>query len=104
MLEALEDALKRLGAMKVKKIRQRECVLLAAEIGSEIYLISIAKGGMTNNYVGKIVPSVKLSDWTCIGLEYSPYGLYVLADSVDSLVGKVISKLQLLMSSHTRHF
>ncbi len=99
MVEELEESLKLLGATKVKKIKQRECTLLVVEIEGEIYLISLAKGGMTDNYVCKIVPSTKVSNWSCTDLEYSPYGLYVLANNVNALVSKVVNKLQLLMLS-----
>ncbi len=99
MLEALETALKRLGVTKVKRIKQHGCTLFAVEAGSDVYIISVFEKGLTDNYIGKVVPSSKVLSWNCVEVEYTPYGLYVLAGSVDELVDKVVSKLQLIMSA-----
>lgn len=100
MIEALEAALKGLGATKVKRVKNRGCTLLVVEVGDGVYLISIMEGGLTSNYVGKVVPSAKVFTWNCIEVEYSPHGLYALASSSDELISKIIKKLQLIMAAY----
>jgi len=90
--------LKDLGAMRVKTIKQRECEVVVAEFKDDIFLISLSKGGMTDNYVAKVVPSTKVYSWGCVDIEYSPYGLYVVAEGEEELIKKIISKLSILRS------
>lgn len=100
MIEDLEAALKGLGATKVKRVKSRGCILLVVEVGGGVYLISIVEGGLTNNYVGKVVPSAKVFTWDCSEVEYSPYGLYALASSGGELISKIVNKLQLIMAAY----
>ncbi|MCX8186659.1 MAG: hypothetical protein RMH77_06090 [Sulfolobales archaeon] len=99
MLESLESELMKLGASKVKKLNQRECTILVAELRNSVYLIAAYKYGLTDNYVCKILPSTKVLNWNCIELEYNPHGLYVLASSEEELINKAIKKLQLIMKA-----
>ncbi|MEM1982457.1 MAG: hypothetical protein QW596_01365 [Sulfolobales archaeon] len=98
MIDTLESELKRLGATRVKRTKLRGCTLLVVELGGNVYLISLNDHGLTDNYVGKIVPSTKVFNWNCTEVEYSPFGLYVLASDEVEFINKVIKKLQLIMN------
>jgi len=95
---SLEPMLKDLGAVRVKTVKQRECEVVVVEFKDDIFLISLSRGGMTDNYVAKVVPSTKVYSWGCIDIEYSPYGLYVVAGDEEELAKKIINKLNILRS------
>lgn len=97
MLNTLEGALRDLGAIRVKSTKSGECTVLIAEFRDEIYLISVVRGRLTNKLISKVVPSSKVYSWSCDEIEYSPYGLYAIADTFEELTNKVVSKLRVLM-------
>lgn len=102
MIEKLTNALRALGASKVKSIKERNCTLLIVEVGNEVFIVSLSKGGFTGSYVVKLVPSDKVGGWSCIDVEYSPYGLYALGSNEDELLSRVITKFKALLSAELK--
>lgn len=102
MIDKLTNALRALGATKVKSIKERDCVLLVVEVGNDVFLLSLSKGRFTGSYVIKLAPSDKVGGWSCIDVEYSPYGLYVLGSEEDEVLGRVITKFKMLLSAGPR--
>lgn len=98
MIEELTSKLRELGATRVKSLRERDCTLLVGEFSNEVFIISVSRGRFTGNYVVKVVPASRVSEWSCIDVEYSPYGLYVLGSDVDDIVGRVSVKLRALLN------
>ena len=72
-----------------------ECEIIAAELGGEVYAVTVARHG--ERLYGKVVPgSAAISIMRCDELMYSPWGLYVFAGDAGEMAEAVGRKLRRL--------
>ncbi len=99
VVNAVKEGLRRAGAEKVAVSRGGGCVIVEAPISNDVIVASVAQGSVDGYYVVKLVPASKAAETglTCVGLEYTPYGLFIISDNLEEITEKVAVKASKLL-------
>ena len=94
VVNAVKEGLRKAGAERVAVSRGGGCVIVEAPIGGDVIVASVTQGSVNGYYVVKLVPASKAAETglTCIGLEYTPYGLFIVSNDLNEITEKVAVK------------
>ena len=99
VVDAVKEGLRRAGAERVAASRGGRCVIVEAPIGNDVIIASVTQGSVDGYYVVKLVPASKAAEigLTCVGLEYTPHGLFVISNDLKEITEKVAVKASKLL-------
>ncbi len=99
VVDAVKEGLRRAGAERVAASRGGRCVIVEAPIGNDVIIASVTQGSVDGYYVVKLVPASKAAETglTCVGLEYTPHGLFVISNDLKEITEKVAVKASKLL-------
>ncbi len=99
VVSAVKEGLRRAGAERVAASRGGRCVIVEAPIGNDVIIASVTQGSVDGYYVVKLVPASKAAETglTCVGLEYTPHGLFIISNDLKEIAEKVAVKASKLL-------
>lgn len=97
--EALFNLLEQKLNVKLKLLESNECKLYVFKYEDNVILIGCSKGYHTKWKYCKVVPSEKLGtgEWSCLNLEYNPWGYYCFGKDDNEIILKLFNKLSSIL-------
>ena len=99
--KAIIDLLEKKLGVKLKVLERNECELFVFNYEDTVILVGCSEGSYTEWKYCKIIASEKLgtSKWSCLMLEYNPWGYYCFGKSIDEVTSKILNKLNYVVQS-----
>jgi len=99
VVSAVKEGLRKAGAERVAVSRGGGCVIVEAPINNDVIIASVTQGSVNGYFIVKVVPASKAAETglTCIGLEYTPYGLFIISSDLLEITEKVAVKSSKLL-------